>query len=71
MSASIWSLIPPIVAIGVSLKTKEVNISLVLGILIGALIHTGFNPVESLVTFFNVLKDSLGPRLIIIFLLPC
>ncbi|MGF0040706.1 Na+/H+ antiporter NhaC family protein [Peptoniphilaceae bacterium SGI.131] len=67
MSASIWSLIPPIVAIGVSLKTKEVNISLVLGILIGALIYTGFNPVESLVTFFNVLKDSLGPRLIIIF----
>lgn len=67
MDYGILSLIPPLTAIAISLKTKEVNISLILGILVGTLIYTNFNPIQSTITFFNVLKDSLGPRLIIIF----
>ena len=41
--ATIWSLLPPIIAIGLALITKEVYSSLFIGILSGALLHANFN----------------------------
>lgn len=50
-----WSLVPPIIAIGLALITKEVYSSLFLGILSGALIYSGFN-LE--LAFNTVLNDG-------------
>ena len=43
-----WALVPPIVAIVLALITKETFSSLFVGILVGALLLAGFNPVETL-----------------------
>ena len=40
---SFWALVPPIIAIGLALLTKEVYSSLFVGILSAALLYTGFN----------------------------
>ncbi|MGP1508333.1 MAG: Na+/H+ antiporter NhaC family protein [Sphaerochaeta sp.] len=42
-SNTIWSLLPPVVAIGLALVTKEVYSSLFIGILIGGLLYSGFS----------------------------
>ena len=39
---TLWSLFPPIVAIGLALLTKEVYSSLFIGIVVGGLLHYGF-----------------------------
>lgn len=41
--ATFWALVPPIVAIGLALITKEVYSSLFLGILMGGLLYSGFD----------------------------
>ncbi|MBO7320133.1 MAG: hypothetical protein J6V06_08975, partial [Clostridia bacterium] len=38
-----WALVPPIIAIGLALITKEVYSSLLVGIIFGALLSTSFN----------------------------
>lgn len=43
VQATFWGLVPPIVAIGLALITKEVYSSLFIGILVGGLLYTGFN----------------------------
>ena len=43
MYATFWALIPPIVAIGLALITKEVYSSLFVGILVGALFYSDFS----------------------------
>ena len=43
MYATIWAVLPPIVAIGLALITKEVYSSLFIGILAGGLIYSGMN----------------------------
>jgi len=40
-AGSFWSLVPPIIAIGLALITKEVYSSLFVGILVGAFFSTG------------------------------
>ena len=40
---TVWSLLPPVVAIALALITKEVYSSLFIGILAGGLMYTGFN----------------------------
>ena len=44
---TLWSLFPPVVAIGLALLTKEVYSSLFIGILTGGLLFTGFHPVHT------------------------
>ena len=51
-----WALVPPIIAIGLALITKEVFSSLFIGILVGALLVNGFAPVATLDT---VISDGL------------
>ena len=41
--ATVWSLLPPVIAIVLALITKEVYSSLFIGILAGGLIYSGFN----------------------------
>ena len=48
-----WALVPPIVAIVLALITKETYSSLFVGILVGALFVTGFQPVETVNTIVN------------------
>ena len=38
-----WALVPPIIAIGLALVTKEVYSSLFIGVICGALLYSGFN----------------------------
>ena len=42
MYATFWSLVPPVIAIGLALITKEVYSSLFVGILVGALFSADF-----------------------------
>ena len=53
MYATFWALVPPIVAIGLALITKEAYSSLFIGILVGALFRCNFAPVATLDTIVN------------------
>lgn len=48
-----WALLPPIIAIGLALITKEVYSSLFVGIFVGALLVTNGNLVNTLTTIVN------------------
>lgn len=47
-----WALTPPIIAISLALITKEVYSSLFLGMLTGALLNVGFDPVDGINQLF-------------------
>lgn len=53
-----WALVPPIIAIGLALITKEVYSSLFIGIVSGALLYTSFNPIT---TIDAALTEALIP----------
>lgn len=68
-TGTIWAILPPIVTIGLALITKEVYISLFIGILSGALLYTGFQPFPALETVFTIIAEKIGENCnIIIFL---
>ena len=50
LAGTFWSLLPPIVAIGLALISKEVYSSLFLGCLVGALLVANFHPWNTVVT---------------------
>ncbi len=54
--ATFWALVPPIVAIGLALITKEVYSSLFIGILVGGLLYSGVQ-FEGTVT--HIFKDGI------------
>lgn len=45
---TLWSLFPPVVAIGLALITKEVYSSLFVGIIVGGLLSTNFNVIHTI-----------------------
>ena len=57
---TIWSLLPPLIAIVLALITKEVYSSLFIGILCGGLLYTGFNPVATMEHVFTSEKGMIG-----------
>lgn len=57
---TVWALLPPIIAILFALKTKEVYLSLFLGIVSGALLLSNFNPIETLNVIFDTMTGSLS-----------
>ena len=70
LTATVWTLLPPIIAIALALITKEVYSSLLIGILTGALLFSGFHPLHALETTFTVMGDKLGGNInICIFLI--
>ena len=71
--ATAWALLPPFVAIVLALITKEVFSSLFLGMLVGALLHTGFSPIATVDTIINdgmvaAIADSAGIFLFLVLL---
>ena len=66
-----WAaLIPPVVAIVLALITKEVYSALFLGIVIGALLYSGGNPIGAVEHFFGILHEEVSGNLgILIFLI--
>ena len=64
--ALIMAALPPIIAIVLALLTKEVYVSLLVGILAGALVFSDFNPVGMLENTFGVLNDKVGGNVYII-----
>ena len=57
---TIWSLLPPVIAIVLALITKEVYSSLFIGILCGGLLYTGFNPVATMEHVFTSEQGMIG-----------
>lgn len=60
---SFWALVPPVIAIGLALITKEVYSSLFMGVLTGALLYSGYNFEGTITHIFSdgiisVLSDS-------------
>ena len=69
MEHSAWSIMPPLIAIVLALWTKEVYMSLIIAIFSGALLYTGFNPLESILTMFAVMEEKVGSNVnILVFL---
>lgn len=58
--ATIWSLLPPVIAIALALITKEVYSSLFIGILSGALLYSNFNPWGMITNTFDVMIAKLS-----------
>ncbi len=72
--ATVWSLLPPIIAIVLALITKEVYSSLFIGILAGGVIYSGFNFETTVVHvfqdgFINTIADSYNIGIIIFLVL--
>lgn len=68
--ATFWALIPPVVAIGLALITKEVYSSLFIGILVGGLFYSGFSFEGTILHMFedgflSVLSDSYNVGILI------
>ena len=57
---TIWSLLPPVVAIVLALITKEVYSSLFIGIIVGFLLQANFSPVGAFELFINNLAENIG-----------
>ncbi len=53
MAGTFWSLVPPVIAIGLALITKEVYSSLFIGILMGGLFAANFNVLKTVDTVVN------------------
>ena len=49
-----WALVPPIIAIGLALITKEVYSSLLIGIIVGALLSSSFNITQAIDNAVNL-----------------
>ena len=58
--ATFWSLLPPIIAIGLALITKEVYSSLFIGILSGALLYSNFNVWGMVTSTFDMMIAKLS-----------
>jgi Na+/H+ antiporter NhaC len=68
-----WALVPPLFAIALALITKEAYSSLFLGVVLGALLVTGFHPVAALDTVVNdglvaAIADNAGIFLFLVLL---
>ncbi|HIR92910.1 MAG TPA: Na+/H+ antiporter NhaC family protein [Candidatus Egerieimonas intestinavium] len=69
MEGTIWSLLPPIVAIALALLTKEVYLSLLIGILSGALLYTHFHVLHTVEVSMSIMGEKIGSNVnILIFL---
>ena len=70
MNATFWALVPPLIAIIISLITKEVNLSLFAGIAVGSLIFTGGNVFSSATTAFEIMGSKVqGNMGVLIFII--
>ena len=66
MSQTVWSLVPPVVTIILALATKEVYMSLAIGIFIGAFMFAGFSVLGAIDTMFKIMSDKVGSNVYIL-----
>ena len=59
-TGTIWSLLPPILAIMLALITKEVYSSLFVGIVVGSFMYAQFHPWTAFTVIFDTIKDSMN-----------
>lgn len=67
MEATFWALVPPILAIIISLITKEVNLSLIIGIVVGCGLYCGFNPFTTTTTMFDIMSSKVYGNMGVLF----
>ena len=60
MEGTFWSLVPPLLTIILAVWTKEVILSLFIGVYLGCLMLTSWNPLYSLVKLFQLICDPYG-----------
>lgn len=67
ISGTAWALLPPLVTIVIGLITKKVNLSLIIGIVLGSLLYCSFSPIETVITSFNVMTEKVSSNLQVVF----
>lgn len=60
-------MIPPILAIIISLITKEVNLSLIIGIIVGCGVYCSFNPFTTVTTMFDIMSAKVYGNMCVLF----
>ena len=69
MTGTCWAILPPVIAIVLALITKEVYLSLMIGIASGALMYHNFHLIKAMDTIFAIMGEKIGANCdILIFL---
>ena len=69
MEGTFWAFMPAIIAIVLALITKQVYVSLFLGIFVGAMMYAGGDPLKAMFTLYQVMSEKVGGNTpIIVFL---
>ncbi len=69
MEGTLWAFLPAVIAIVLALATKQVYISLFLGIFVGSLMYAGGDPLKAMFTLYQVMSEKVGSNTpIIVFL---
>ena len=70
-TGTFWALVPPIVAIGLALITKEVYSSLAIGVVVAALLAVNFHPLQAMntITTDGLIEAVSGTAGVFIFLI--
>ena len=70
MTGTFWAILPPVIAIVLALITKEVYLSLMIGIASGALMYHNFHLIKAMDTIFAIMGEKIGANCdILIFLI--
>lgn len=69
MTGTFWAILPPVIAIVLALITKEVYLSLMIGIASGAMMYHNFHLIKAMDTIFAIMGEKIGANCdILIFL---
>ena len=69
MAETAWAVFPPVLTIVLALATKEVYMSLLIGIFSGAMLYTEGNVLTAILTMFAVMEEKVGKNVnILVFL---
>ncbi|MBQ4044077.1 MAG: Na+/H+ antiporter NhaC family protein, partial [Clostridia bacterium] len=60
MTGTFWAFMPALIAIVLALISKQVYISLFFGILVGAFMYAGGDPLKALFTLYQVMSEKVG-----------
>ena len=60
MAQTAWVMLLPIITIVLALLTKEIYMSLLIGIFAGALLYTEFSVFDAVITMFEVMSAKVG-----------
>ena len=60
LELSFWSIIPPLLTIALVIKTREVIVSMCIGIALGCMLLADLNPLRALETFVNTMIGVLN-----------